>query len=76
MKYFVLVYNQKSGELRIEEFPAGAGLDAQERRFELELEYRRDPDLEIVMLGADTIDDLMRTHARYFKSISELAAAS
>ena len=77
MKYFVLVYKQMSGALQVfEEFPEGAGHEALDRRFELELEYRNNPDAEVVVLGADSRSDLEKTHARYFKNLRELAAAS
>lgn len=48
---------------------------AMERRFEEEHEYKDDSDIEVVVLTASSREELIRTHARYFKSVPELAAA-
>lgn len=77
MKYFLLVYDQRSGLIQpIREFPGSAVEQALERRFELERDYRDQPDIEVVVLSARSTEDLGRTHARYFKSVRELAAAT
>jgi hypothetical protein len=76
MKYFVLIYDQNSGHLgTVEEFPEGSGEAALQRRFELERENLDRPELEVVLLGAESREDLELTHARYFKSVEELAAS-
>jgi hypothetical protein len=74
MRYFLLIYNQKTGEVQTEEFPRSAGRLALDRRFELEDEYQNDPAIEVVLLGAASRDDLLKTHARYFKTPRELVA--
>jgi tRNA pseudouridine-54 N-methylase len=76
MKYFVVVYNQASGDVSVEEFPEASGRAALDRRFELEAANRERVEVEVVLLGAESRQDLSRTHARYFKSIEQLAAAS
>jgi hypothetical protein len=77
MKYFLLVYHQPTGRLELEEeFSDAARLAALDRRFELEREYRTSPEFEVVLLGARSKDDLIQTHARYFKSVGELAASA
>lgn len=77
MKYFLLVYHQPSGRLEHEEeFSDAARGAALERRFELERQYRTTPEFEVVLLGARTKKDLLQTHARYFKSVRELAASA
>ena len=45
-------------------------------RFEAEREFRDQPDVEVVVLGADSWDALKHTHARYFSSVQELARAA
>jgi hypothetical protein len=74
MKHFLLVYRRSTGELaRLDDL----GLDrssALKRRFEIELQDRSDPDLEVVLLSAPSLDALRRTHGRYFRSPEELAA--
>jgi hypothetical protein len=71
MTYFLIVYNRRSGEVQYEPF-ADRRL-ALSRRFELEAHGR--PDDEIVVLGAADLDQIKRTHGRYFKNVSELAAS-
>lgn len=67
MKHFLLVYNKKTGDLlRITEFEAETGAAALQERFDLEREYRSKPDVEIVVLNADSREALYGTHARYF----------
>lgn len=77
MKYFVLVYDQRTGQLSdLEEFPEGSGAAALQRRFELEHQNLEQAELEVILLGAESREDLERTHARYFKSVEQLASAS
>ena len=45
---------------------------ALQRRFAHEREHRGHPEMEVV-LGAESRETLESTHARYFKSIQELA---
>jgi hypothetical protein len=70
MQYFVLVYNRRTGDLRHEVFDESRS--ALRRRFELE-RTRTDPDVEIASFGAASLDDLRKTHSRYFQSVGELA---
>jgi hypothetical protein len=46
--------------------------EAISRLFESEKRLRNDPDRDVVMLVADSEDELRRTHAHYFKSFDEL----
>ncbi|TQJ30399.1 hypothetical protein [Microbacterium sp. SLBN-146] len=66
MPGFVVEYHRPSGRYRVHEF---SGEDGHRRalllRFELEAE-RVDPDWEIASLNSDSIETLMKTHARYF----------
>ncbi len=74
MRYFLLIYDQRDGKVvKTEEFPRSAAAAALERRFELEREYRADPAIEVVLLGAPSFEALLKTHARYFKTARELA---
>lgn len=77
MKYFLLVYHQPTGRLALEEEYSDPARDAAlDRRFELERKYRMSPEFEVVLLGARSKEDLIQTHARYFKSVRELAASA
>ena len=75
MNYFVLIYDQSSGALEeLEQFPEEAAEAALARRFELESENRLRPQIEIVLLSADSEAALRRTHSRYFETVKELAS--
>lgn len=77
MKYFLLVYDKSAGRLREERaFDATARDRAFSERRDLMLTYRLDPNVEVALLGAESREDLFKTHARYFKSLEELAHAS
>ena len=45
-----------------------------DRRSEEERVHKDDSDVEVVLLTASSREALIRTHARYFKSVPELAA--
>ncbi len=49
------------------------GLEALHERFLQARKYADNADLEIVVLGADTLADARRTHQQYFRSVSEIA---
>lgn len=72
MRNYLVIYNRREGRIvRHQSFlkPQQA-LDA---RFEAERQYRDEPDIEVVVLGAESWDSLARTHSRYFKGVRELA---
>lgn len=74
MKYFLLEYNKPAEHLvRVDEFPDYGS--ASVARLKAELRNRRNPDVEIVVLGADAQEDLRRTHGRYFLSTSQLVSS-
>jgi hypothetical protein len=75
MQHYLVIYNRREGKIiRRNQFPrSGKALAA---RFEAEREFADDPDIEIVVLGADSWDALQRTHSRYFKPVQQLAEAA
>ena len=75
MTQYLVRYRRSAGEL-LEFQDLGADRTAaMERRFEEERAYKDDSDIEVVVLTASSREELLRTHARYFKSVPELAAA-
>jgi hypothetical protein len=75
MRHYLLIYDRHAGQIiRHREFPATR--PALAARFEAEREFRGDPDVEIVVLGAASWDALKTTHSRYFQSVQELAGAA
>ena len=76
MKSFLVVYNQSTGELvALRRFGSGPQerLEALEARLDAELQHQSQPEIEVVVLNAESEDALRRTHGRYFKSVHELA---
>lgn len=74
MSYFLLVYDRSTGALELTEFGEDAAPRASRERFERELAERGRPEVEVVILRSPSRAALERTHARYFKSVSELTA--
>ena len=75
MIQFLVRYRRSTGDLlHFEELGSDRGA-AMKRRLEEERSYKDDSDIEVVLLTASSREALVRTHARYFKSVSELAAA-
>ena len=48
--------------------------EALQARFDAEREYRRSPEVEVVVLGGESWASLRRTHGRYFRQIREFIA--
>jgi hypothetical protein len=74
MSYFLLVYDRSTGALELTEFAEDEAPRASRERFERELAERGRPEMEVVILRSPSRAALERTHARYFKSVSELTA--
>jgi hypothetical protein len=72
MNYFLLVYDPRTGHLDLEEFEEGERERALDARFAKEL-AERGRGREVVLLGAESLEALRRTHARYFESPAVLA---
>lgn len=66
--HFLLVFNHHDRVLlRAEQF--GPDVDAALRAYALAEEfYRTDPDVEIVLVGSDSLETVQLTHANYFPS--------
>jgi hypothetical protein len=72
---YLVIYNRRAGEIvRHGRFEIAS--DALGARFEAEHEFCDEPDVEVVVLGAESWDALYRTHSRYFKGVQELAGAA
>jgi hypothetical protein len=61
-KHFLIIYDRSQGEL-LECREYVSGNRAMTRRFKVE---RLRPDLEVVVLSADSLDTVKQTHSRYF----------
>ena len=77
MSYFLIVYDRKSGTVkRLQEFPEDEGRAALTERFRIESQNTNGNDLEVVVLGADSLETIQKTHSRYFKTAAELAGSA
>lgn len=75
MPNFLLVFNRRTGERPVfREFAQSS--DAIRARFELEREYRGEPDVEVVVLTARSEEEIRATHRRYFESVEDMAASA
>ncbi len=75
MHHYLVIYNRREGKIIRHKGYRGSEL-ALKARFAAEREFNGQPDIEIVVLGAENWDSLRRTHSRYFKGVQELAAAA
>jgi hypothetical protein len=68
MNLFVLVYDRKRRELvDVEPFRPGEYVEANRRLAELELV---NSNVEVVLLEANSIEELKLTHGRYFSNLA------
>lgn len=67
-KYFLLVSNRSTGELEIEELVEGVAAAEYGRRERL---YHDRPEIEVVLVGADSLDTIKKTHSHYFRPSTE-----
>lgn len=75
MRYFLLVFDRDAGSIvELREYDAADRRAALEDRFARERDLQADQNIEIVVLGARSLEDLQRTHSRYFNSAREIVA--
>jgi hypothetical protein len=73
---FLLAYDRRTGALEIKEF-RGENARARALAARLQTEGRsRGTDREVVVIAADSKDELRRTHARYFQTVGDLARSA
>lgn len=72
MKHFLLIYDRARAELSEKPTVFEDVAAATRARNTRELVELANPNIEVVVIGSPTLDDLMRTHARYFYSADAL----
>jgi hypothetical protein len=72
MRNFLVIYNRRTGANTVQEFPEGCSREAISQRFVVEREHRGNPDIEVVVLGSNSREELEKTHSRYFRSAREI----
>jgi hypothetical protein len=74
MSSFLVTYNRRTGDVDVREYVGERGRsEALAERVAVE-RTRTTHDVEVVVLSADSVEELRRTHGRYFKSAAELLA--
>ena len=71
MNHFLMVFDRRSGEV-VDEAVYSDRHEALRARFAAERKYRDEPGIEVVVLAADSVDAMKRTHARYFAPLRAL----
>jgi hypothetical protein len=71
-RYFLITYDLKAREVQVEDFgtdfTAAAGMYSV-----LEERYQENDGVEVVLVGADSIETIHKTHSHYFaKSVDDL----
>ena len=67
IQHFLIVYDIPTGKAQVRDF--GTDYDAAQAAYaELEGELRDRDDLDIVLLGADSLETIKRTHSSYFQT--------
>ncbi|WP_392398508.1 hypothetical protein ACF3NP_06680 [Corynebacterium lehmanniae] len=64
MKHFLIVFNRKTGERDITEYKDSREAIVQRLAEE---QSNDNPDVEIVVIGSPSLEDLKVTHSRYFR---------
>jgi hypothetical protein len=72
----LLVYDRRQRMiLREEEYADEELTRAVNERLADEIAYKADPNVEVVLLEADSRETLLTSHASYFKTVAEIARA-
>ncbi len=67
MRHFLIIYDRRKGRiLELHEYGPEEAAKASADRFERERVERADANIEVVLLGADSLDQVKATHSRYF----------
>ncbi len=72
-KYFLLVLQRTSGDVRVEEFNSEP--EALVAHKAEEVAYQGNPDIDVLLVGSDSLETVRITHASYFGSEDLLAAS-
>ncbi len=75
MWHYLVIYDRSEGRI-IRHRAFGRSQEAMAARFAAEREFAGRSDIEVVVLGAKSWEDLPRTHSRYFKGGKELTEAA
>ncbi len=66
--HFLLVYDRRQGKL-VEQRPFSDSKAAVRAYEDMEKKHQDDRDMEIVLVGADSLETVMLTHGNYFDAV-------
>lgn len=70
-RYFILIYDIGRHKVEVVDDFGEDGAAAAEAYAQVEGEYRDRDDIEVLMVGADSIDTIKKTHSHYFDRVPE-----
>jgi len=68
--YFLLVYDVSTAGVQVEEYGSDGAAAAAEYSLR-EHKYRDRPEIEVVLVGADSLETVKKTHSHYFSVPTE-----
>ncbi len=71
--FFLLKLNARKRTIQTETFQQNQVLQAQERYLELEKEIKNKPEIQVVLVGADSVSELRKVYPNYFLDVTEFA---
>ncbi len=75
MNYYVLVYDRRQAKiLKHREYSEDQRTQAFADRLSEMIARRNDDDTEVILFAADSYDDLVKTHSRYFRTPGKILA--
>jgi hypothetical protein len=69
----LVVFDHRRQAATVREFSEDLFDAALRARFATEQRYANTPSVEVVLLSADSREELARTHGRYFRTLAELS---
>lgn len=67
LRHFLVVYRVAQGAANVSEYSHGQYEAALDDYRSAEQAHRDDPEVEVVLLSADSLESLMATHGRFFE---------
>jgi hypothetical protein len=71
--YFLVAYDVSTGGLQVEEYDSASATAAEYSV--RERQYRDRPEIEVVLVGADSLETVKKTHSHYFSVPTEALMA-
>lgn len=77
MNHFLLIFERATGRLKVQAFSGPrAGQTALRARFAAEAQFAGQDDIELVVIQAESENEIRKTHSRYFQSATQLTQSA